>query len=402
MTLLRLVVRNILRRRFRTASIALAAGLASGLLFAATAILQSVEGTLASGARRLGADIVVVPAGHRMSATRLLIAGEPSNFYMPEAVVDRIAALDEVEVVSPQIFVTSTELECCSTPRVLLVGFDPDSDFTIGPWIRYVHNRAQANAASVIVGANTLYATEGTYMTFFGKLFKMVSSIQPTGVGLLDESIFMTIEDARDMVRVSQERSARPLPLSLAADQISTVMVKARQGADVGALANRIADAIPNVQVVAIPELTARVRRDLKTNIWGIAAAGVASWLMTLLVVGITLSLSVNERRREIGLLRAMGAARIHVIAMLLGEVLMIATAGGVLGLAAGWVVFSHQLGIDTGALGTIPFLAPATSEALLFALLCLGVVALSAALAAMAPALRSASVEPYDAIRGR
>jgi putative ABC transport system permease protein len=236
-------------------------------------------------------------------------------------------------------------------------------------------------------------------MTFFGKLFKMVSSIQPTGMGLIDESIFMTIDDARDMVRLSHERSSRPL--TLGPHQISTVMVKARQGADIEGLAKRITDAVANVQVVAIPELTTKVRQDLRANIWGIAAAGVASWLMTLLVVGVTLSLSINERRREIGLLRAMGAARVHVVGMLLGEVLMVTTAGGLLGLAAGWLVFSRYLSTGTGTFGAIPFLAPGPADIALVALLCLGVVAISAAIAAMAPAWHSARAEPYDAIRG-
>ncbi|MGD2083056.1 MAG: FtsX-like permease family protein [Chromatiales bacterium] len=399
MTLFRVALRNLLRRRFRTASIALAAGLACGLLFAATATLQTVEGTLDSGARRLGADIMVVPAGHSADASRLLIAGEPSNFYMRDDVVRRIAELSDVEAAAPQIFVTSANLECCSNPRVLLVGFDPDRDFTVGPWVRYLHSRSQEDAASVIVGANTLYATEGTYMTFFGKLFKMVSSIQPTGMAFLDESIFMTIDDARDMVRVSAERSSQPL--TLAADQISTVMVKARQGADIGSLAARIANVIPGVQVVAIPELTATVRRDLRANIWGIVAAGVASWLMTLLVVGVTLSLAIHERRREIGLLRAMGATRAHVVGLLLSEVLLVTTGGGLLGILAGGLVFGRYLATRDGTLGAIPFLAPSPVDVALFALLCLGAVAFSAALAAMAPALRSARTEPYEAIRG-
>jgi putative ABC transport system permease protein len=209
----------------------------------------------------------------------------------------------------------------------------------------------------------------------------------------------MTIDDARDMVRVSAERSSQPL--TLAADQISTVMVKARQGADIGSLAARIANVIPGVQVVAIPELTATVRRDLRANIWGIVAAGVASWLMTLLVVGVTLSLAIHERRREIGLLRAMGATRAHVVGLLLSEVLLVTTGGGLLGILAGGLVFGRYLATRDGTLGAIPFLAPSPVDVALFALLCLGAVAFSAALAAMAPALRSARTEPYEAIRG-
>jgi len=399
MTLLRIALRNMQRRRFRTAAMGLAAALACGLVFAASTILDVVEGTLEAGTRRLGADIMVVPAGQGVSASRLLIAGEPSTFYMSGDVARRIASLAGVEAAAPQVFVASTELECCSTPRVQLVGFDPAVDFTLAPWVRHLHSRAEAGAASVIVGANTLYATEGTYMSFYGKLFKMVSSIQPTGMGFLDESIFMTMDAARDMVRVSGERSGRPL--ALAAGQISAVMVRARSGADIDALAARITAAVPGIQTVAIPQLTAAVRHDLRANVGGIVAAGAAAWLMTLLVVGVTLSLAVSERRREFGLLRAMGATRGQVVGLLLSEVLMVTAVGSVLGLAGGWLLSRHYLAVGGGGGGAIPFLPPATPEVLLLALLCAAAVAATATAAAFVPVWRGARVEPYDAIRG-
>lgn len=396
--LLAVATRNLLRRRFRTVAIALAAGLACGLVFAASNILQSLEDTLATGVSRLGADVMVVPAGHQMEASRLLIAGEPSEFYMDDAVVQQLAQLQGVELAAPQIFVTSTELECCSTPRVLLVGFDPVADFTIGPWIRYVHNATQVDAASVIVGAHTLYATEGTYMTFFGKLFKMVSSIQPTGMGFLDDSIFMSIQDARDMVRVSGARSHRPL--TLGPHQISSVLVKAAKGVDASALAERMAFTMAGIQAIPIPELTATVRRDIQASVWGIVAAAGAGWVMTMLVVGLTLSLSVNERRREIGLLRAMGATRFQVVSLLLSEALLVTLAGTVLGLLAGWFISNHYLATAVGTLGPPPFLPPTLTAVGFLALSCVAAIVGSAAIAAIAPALRSVRMDPYDAIR--
>jgi putative ABC transport system permease protein len=399
MMLLRVATGNLLRRRSRAIAAALAAGLACGLVFAATAILQAVEGTLDSGVRRLGADLMVVPAGHRVAASRLLIAGEPSDFYMSETVVQRIAELEGVEAASPQLFVTSADLMCCSTPRVMLVGFDPATDFTITPWSRYTHSESQEDAASVVVGARTLYAIEGTYMTFFGKLFKMISSIQPTGMGLLDDSIFMSLEDARDMVRLSAERSSQPI--AVASDHVSSVLVKAHPGTDIDALAEALAVAIPDVQVIRIPDLTATVRRDIKASVWGIVAAGGASWLMTLLVVGLTFSLSVSERRREIGLLRAMGATRSHVIRLLLSEALIVTLAGGLLGLVAGWLIVQRYIDTASGTLGPIPFLPPSPTAIAVLALLCVAGILLSAAVAAIAPAMRSTRMDPYDAIRG-
>ena len=122
---------------------------------------------------------------------------------------------------------------------------------------------------------------------------------------------------------------------------------------------------------------------------------------MTLLVVGVTLSLAVSERRREFGLLRAMGATRGQVVGLLLSEVLMVTAVGSVLGLAGGWLLSRHYLAVGGGGGGAIPFLPPATPEVLLLALLCTAAVAATATAAAFVPVWRGARVEPYDAIRG-
>jgi len=399
MMVLRLATANLLRRRSRSLAAVLAAGLACGLVFGATTILQSVERTLETGVRRLGADLLVVPAGYRAEVSRMLIAGEPSDFYMDEAIVQRVAQVEGVEAASAQLFVTSAELECCSSPRVLLVGFDPETDFTISPWTRYVHGASEKGAASVVVGARTLYAAEGTYMTFFGKVFKVVQSMQPTGLGFLDDSIFMTLKDARDMIRVSGERSSRPLPVP--ASQISSVLVKAGRGADLDTLAEDLTRAVPGVQVIRVPDLAATVRRDVRASIWGIVAAGGASWLMTLLVVGLALSMSVSERRREIGLLRALGATRSQVMRLLLSETLIVTLAGGVLGLLAGALIINRYLYSTSDTLGAVSFLQPSAAAIALLGLLCVVALVVSAAVAAIGPALRSVNLDPYEAIRG-
>lgn len=61
---------------------------------------------------------------------------------------------------------------------------------------------------------------------------------------------------------------------------------------------------------------------------------------VALLVGGIgvahTMIISVLERRREIGLRRALGATRQHVVEQFLGEALLLAVLGGVLGSALG------------------------------------------------------------------
>ena len=69
------------------------------------------------------------------------------------------------------------------------------------------------------------------------------------------------------------------------------------------------------------------------------ALAGIAAVSLTVAGVGImnVMLVSVSERTREVGLLKALGASRGQVLHAFLVEAALLSTAGGVLGLLAGW-----------------------------------------------------------------
>ena len=76
---------------------------------------------------------------------------------------------------------------------------------------------------------------------------------------------------------------------------------------------------------------------------------------LTLAIGGVGLAnimlVSVTQRTREIGVLKSIGATRRSILAQFLLEAMAIVTAGGALGVFAGWAV--------TGLLGTLPLLGP-------------------------------------------
>src|SRR5665647_3840694 len=115
-SLIRLALKNMGRKRFRSISIILAGAFACGLIFAGTITVSAVGSGLEKGMARLGADIMVFPAGFEGSGTKILMGSEPSNFYMPEAKMNEVAAVKGVSRVSPQLYITSTKLICCSMP----------------------------------------------------------------------------------------------------------------------------------------------------------------------------------------------------------------------------------------------------------------------------------------------
>jgi putative ABC transport system permease protein len=129
--------------------------------------------------------------------------------------------------------------------------------------------------------------------------------------------------------------------------------------------------------------------------------------LLTLGIGGIgvmnIMLVTVNERTREIGLRRALGARRWHIRVQFLSEALALTLAGGAVG-----VLLSVVIG---EAIGTLPFLGPAYEDTsgtvdihmqvsweILVA--SAGVLVLVGVLSGLMPAMRAAKLDPVEALR--
>jgi len=128
-------------------------------------------------------------------------------------------------------------------------------------------------------------------------------------------------------------------------------------------------------------------------NILTLAVGGLGG--ISLLVGGVgiltIMTIAVNERTNEIGLLRALGSEKKQILGLFLGEAVVLASIGGLAGLVLG-VGGSWLLGI------LVPALPTHTSWPYLFAAELLA--AAVGLLAGVLPARRAAALNPVDALR--
>ncbi|ODU15815.1 MAG: hypothetical protein ABS80_20780 [Pseudonocardia sp. SCN 72-51] len=224
------------------------------------------------------------------------------------------------------------------------------------------------------------------------------------GVSSVDASAQQSIsERLPSAVQVSAADPPATLA-QLAADPALRVQEKGEQvlvdpapGVDDNALRAAVDRALgPDPTAVVV--YTADVRADLAGELDVLRGVGLGLVGMTVLVaivgVGVTLTLSVTERTRETGLLRAVGLTRGGVRAMVAWEAVCSALAAAVLGVGFGSLygfLALRSLGLDAGT-GSLPGLE--------LAVLGVGIV-LVAVLAALAPAIRAGRVPPIRALTG-
>jgi putative ABC transport system permease protein len=121
--------------------------------------------------------------------------------------------------------------------------------------------------------------------------------------------------------------------------------------------------------------------------------------LLSCLLIGLIFSMAANERRRELGVQRAMGATRGFVLRSLVLEAAILALEGGLVGVSfAILVVFLFRTLIVRSF--QLPFLLPNPLGLVAQALLGLGVALACVLLAAMLPAYRISHLEPASAMR--
>jgi len=395
LNILTFAVKNLRRKIIRTILLFLAVTVVTGTLFSATLFISSMQNALKIGTYRLGADVLVVPDKYASEARAALLAGEPTSFYMDRNILDQVSKIEGVKKASPQLFIKPTSFTCCYNVNAFLVAFDPNTDFTITPWLE--KNLKKPLVDNEIITGRGLPVIAGDTIPFFGTLFKVMGTMEPTGMKFLDQSVFMTMEAAYGMAENSKAKSIQPITIEK--DKVSAVLVQVQEGYTPDRIAIRIEHEVEGVKAIASDEVISTVRKQLAGLLKGILVISAVLWVLALLMIGFAFSMIVNERQRELGLLRSMGAKKRHVFRLIITEAVIISTAGGFMGLVAGSAILVTFKDLILHSL-KLPYLLPSVTVLIELVAGALIFSSLTGLLSSLLPAVSASRMEPYEAIR--
>jgi putative ABC transport system permease protein len=360
---LNLIIENYLRNPFRSFGLSLLIALLASVLLVGGLLSFSLSKGLNRLSSRLGADVIVIPQGSEINDQTVLLQGDSKYAYLPQGSLEFIRGLDGVEIATPQYFLTTLSSSCCDQ-KVLIIGFEPASDFVIQPWIREVLTDKLPKGA-IVVGSDISVGEKRT-VRFFDHEYPVAATLEPVG-NKLDQAVFVdvaTLADIREAAKakgviflhqdVKSEGSDSPI--------YSSVLIKLRAGADIERLSREIHTRFDGVQIRTRKDLFSGLEKSanfLQIVVWSIVGLFL---VIAVAAIVISFSLSTRERRREYALLRIVGYARKRLRTLVLGESLLVSAVGTYIGLLLSSVAF-FTFKIWIGEHVNVPFIVPGNAE---------------------------------------
>lgn len=330
------------------------------------------------------------------SGSNLLFTALPENIYMDVEVLEQAKQLEGIAALTPQFYNQTLDASCCDTgTERRIVGYDSETDFILMHHLEIAGQEA-LQSDQVIMGSNYSPDLIGQMYFLLGKKFTIVNVLKPTGSGM-DDVFFMDMDVARQMCLDSPE-IARGWVDEDPFTKISVIMVKLQPGTDGETFVRQVEKAGLDCRVVLTSETISTLQRQLEAIMKVMFALWMAALAIAVLALTGRFNALAKERKKEIGLLRAIGLTKGKVFSLIIGETGLMALMGGILGSGIALLCMGPAIEMLREAF----VLSPSVWSDTMAAICGITGVVLAAALgfaSAVSPALKSASMDPQTAI---
>ncbi len=390
--------RNIAGRPARSAALVILTVLMAVTMICGTLIVSSLRTGLNALEARLGADIMTVPASalSKQNFENVIMQGSRGYFYMDRSYLDKAAEREGIEKISPQLYLASASSSCCSVP-LQIIGYDPETDFTVTPWIKRSMG-GELKDLDVVVG-NDLSVFVGNTITFYGVECNVAAKLDKTGTDL-DTAVYTNMNTIKTLIRSSLELGMNDFADIDPDSVVSCILIKVAGGYTVDEVLNDLNLHVRRTKSFKTADMVSGIAGSLEGISGLIGALICAVWVLGLVILFLAFVMSVNGRKKEFAVLRVTGASRRKLSGIVMSEALMMTVTGAVIGILLGLLIVLPFNGVIEESMG-MPFLLPDTGVVLLFSVLALIVSAAAGAVSAAYSAHRIGCIDTGVILRG-
>lgn len=394
MKLYRIVLKDIARRKKRVLFAALGVAIGTMTVVGVLTIALAGQARIYNELEKYGANLAVTPAINNVDthlgdlSMGTLAVGEN---YIPQETLPQIRQIADGEIrkargitdpgdiatIAPELYINTT----VKGSSVMVVGVEPDAESKIKTWWNVQEGEYLEGTDRALVGAvaaKLLTLNTGDTIDLNGSAVTVTGILVETGSND-DYQIFVPLE--------TLQRAYGKEGL------VSSVNIRALCNAcPVEIIANAINQNITGVRAIAVKQVAEAemgIMGRMNRFMW---ALGGITLVVGLFGVINTMMSSVNERIKDIGIMRAAGASRNQIMRIFIYEAVIIGIMGGIFGYLAGTLL--------AYIVGPLVFEGIDINFVLQYLPLSLALAILVAAIAAVYPALRATRIRVADAFR--
>jgi putative ABC transport system permease protein len=374
---------NLNRRKGKMIFLVLGLFIGIATIVTLLSITESMSRDIEDRLDQFGANIIMVPKSENLSLSYGGVSMGGVNYKTVEFNEARIPDIRTIEYSKNLGLVAPKVLGAASVKGkdVLLMGVDFESELALKNWWQF-EGTPPAQPNELLIGSQTALTFKlgvGDSLILGEKEFTVTSILKPTGA--TEDGII--IGDLHAFQKVLGKEG-----------KISMVEIAAFcRDCPITELVLQIAEKFPDAKVTALRQAVMSKMQSIemfKSFSYGIAVLVI---FIGSLLVFVTMMGSVNERTREIGIFRAIGFRRGHVMQIILLEAMVVGLIGGILGYLGGNAIAftAMPMVIKDGAFAGFNYSLGGLAVLLSIAL---------SLIASLYPAQKASKLDPSEALR--
>ena len=384
MNFIRFALKNLFAHKTRTILTLGSMTVAVAVLFTLVSFNRGYERALKTQLQGMGIHMMVVPVGCPYEAASLILKGGKIPSYLPADVLKQVQAIPQIDVAAPTFMSAIVRPDEGRTD--IYVGID-SSTLRLRNWWK-LNGKFLEKPNDVILGNDVKLIElsnigDQIYMPEKDRTLDVVGELQPTGNE--DDGFFYV------PLATAQAMFDQP-------DKLTGISIRLKNPDDAPVVAAQLGK-IKGAEVITMGELLGTMM-----TLMGSAKSLLLSIVMIIIVISAlgvlnTVLMSVFERTKEIGVMRATGASQAHIFGLVWLETLMLSLLGGIGGLGVALVGARALESLVKRFLPLAPkgsVIALEPGSFLLIMAFVLGI----AVVAGFYPALRAARAKPIEALR--